>query len=161
MATYYERHKEEMKAGHKKWASENRELMNAYTRKSRKKPEVKEKSKEWREKNPDKMKKYRKKCDTARYTNPGRILNRYKYNAKKRSIGWELEDEEAKKQLIDACHYCGLCPSNGIDRKDSNVVYKPENCLPCCGTCNRAKHEMPYEVFVSYLERVCKFRNNK
>lgn len=37
------------------------------------------------------------------------------------------------------CHYCGLTTTGGIDRIDSSQGYHPENCVPCCGNCNRIK----------------------
>lgn len=59
-------------------------------------------------------------------------------------------------------HYCGGYSSdwniksrgNGIDRKDSNVGYVYENCVPCCSKCNFVKNKIPYKDFLHYIRRL-------
>ncbi len=70
------------------------------------------------------------------------------------------------------CNYCGDPPSctmynrnksdfyiyNGIDRVDNNVGYVLDNAVSCCKVCNRAKYNMAEEEFLSWTERLGKFR---
>ena len=66
-------------------------------------------------------------------------------------------------QLVEKpCHYCGGYSSdwntksrgNGIDRKDSNIGYVYENCVPCCSKCNFIKNKIPYKDFLRYIRRL-------
>lgn len=43
---------------------------------------------------------------------------------------------------------------SGIDRKDPSLGYTPDNSVPCCGACNCAKSDRPYEQFVDYIKRI-------
>lgn len=43
---------------------------------------------------------------------------------------------------------------NGIDRIDSLRGYEPDNCAPCCPTCNIAKSNMGLDAFKAWVERV-------
>lgn len=61
-------------------------------------------------------------------------------------------------ELIGAneCHYCGdsLPPAGfGLDRKDNDLGYTFENCVPCCIGCNSAKgaNFYTYEEMVSVI----------
>lgn len=76
---------------------------------------------------------------------------------------WELTQDEYASLAFSRCHYCGKRPEymGGIDRKDTNGDYTPGNCLPCCKTCNFAKHTNSYEYFESWLQRIVDFRNEK
>lgn len=47
---------------------------------------------------------------------------------------------------------------NGLDRIDNNVGYIEGNVVPCCTICNHAKHTLPYEEFINYLDNLVKFR---
>ena len=44
--------------------------------------------------------------------------------------------------------------ANGIDRKDSNIGYFIENCVPCCSQCNIAKGDTPYSDWIAWIERL-------
>jgi hypothetical protein len=46
---------------------------------------------------------------------------------------------------------------NGIDRKDNNLGYVLENCLPCCVVCNRAKKDMTFEEFTNWILQLVKY----
>lgn len=49
-----------------------------------------------------------------------------------------------------------------IDRKDNNIGYIKDNCVPCCWTCNRLKAEVfSYEEFLEIGKLIAKFRNNR
>ena len=55
----------------------------------------------------------------------------------------------------EACHYCGAAVEwrNGhgynLDRKDNTLGYSVDNCVVCCGSCNRTKGDRyTYEEFL-------------
>lgn len=71
--------------------------------------------------------------------------------------------------IYSNCHYCGVEPSrkvflkhrnegaimvNGIDRKDNNKGYVPDNVVTCCTTCNYMKVDMDYDVFIDVIKRI-------
>jgi len=73
-------------------------------------------------------------------TNPEFALKRCKMGAKHRGLDWTLTDESAVKMMTSPCVYCGvLLEINGIDRMDNTKGYVPDNCVPCCETCNFLK----------------------
>jgi hypothetical protein len=112
------------------------------------------------------------------------VYNNFKYHAKYRGLEFNLTMQQAEVFFKSNCHYCGTEPKqvkkhasaprnpnrkwslknyfvpggdyiyNGIDRKDNNKGYTMENCVPCCGRCNRAKDTMSYEEFMQYLNRI-------
>jgi hypothetical protein len=59
---------------------------------------------------------------------------------------------------IKKCHYCGepvdWQPYNkqtsNLDRKDNTKGYGVENCVVCCGTCNKMKRNMGYAEFIAH-----------
>lgn len=93
-----------------------------------------------------------------------------------------LDRTDWDKIVFQPCHYCGrkdvknrahnfiknnafLHPSseelerfrvemNGVDRIDSSRGYDVENCLPCCGMCNRMKNSHPQNLFLDHIRRV-------
>lgn len=92
---------------------------------------------------------------------------------KDRIIPFELGVTEFRELTSSHCHYCGAPPAtvsksnsdwsvylyNGIDRKDSSGGYTTENCVPCCGPCNKAKHIQPYDQFIRYLDHLTAYRS--
>jgi hypothetical protein len=103
------------------------------------------------------------------------VLCGYKLDARDRGLLWELTDDAFFEITQWPCHYCSAGPSNvcrnpygrgdfiynGIDRKDNARGYVPDNVLPCCRICNRAKMGMDYQDFIYYLQRVAdKWKNN-
>jgi hypothetical protein len=93
----------------------------------------------------------------------------YKHNsAKRRGLVWAVSREQFNKLTQQPCHYCDSPPSNhtkakngngdfvynGLDRKDSNLGYTVDNVVPCCKICQRAKMDMPYDGFMTYLRRL-------
>jgi hypothetical protein len=93
-------------------------------------------------------------------------LRNYVDSAKKRGHEWILTRAQAFDLFARPCNYCGLPPANvcrrstgafiysGIDRQDSLRGYEPENCVPCCNTCNAAKGTMSEAQFRAWLLRV-------
>jgi len=101
------------------------------------------------------------------------LLYGYKYSAAKRGYAWDLSDEEFMSLTTMSCHYCGRAPSNGkkrkgqlkhvlvysgIDRKDNLVGYTPENTIPACSRCNKAKGTMSYDEFLGMVTEITQFQ---
>lgn len=86
---------------------------------------------------------------------PKDIRNKYihfKCNArrKNRNIKFELTKEQVQVLCESPCFYCGKERCLGIDRKDNHKDYTNDNCVPCCGFCNRMK--MDHDVNEFYLQ---------
>ncbi|KKM82442.1 hypothetical protein LCGC14_1319520 [marine sediment metagenome] len=98
------------------------------------------------------------------------ILREYKRHAKERKLDWRLTENQFNRITKENCFYCGVEPAqirkpsksngvyvyNGIDRMDNTKGYTEDNCVTCCGRCNRAKDTMPFEEFVEWIFRVAK-----
>ena len=96
------------------------------------------------------------------------VLCGYRCDAKDRNYCWDLTDDEFFSLCKASCFYCGDLPRNvskspyatgdfvynGIDRKDNSMGYTKENTVTCCRICNRAKSNLSYEDWMSYLSRV-------
>ena len=77
---------------------------------------------------------------------------------------WTLTKELTTKLIQSDCHYCGLPAKdgtqlkgvrrNGIDRVDSSKGYLPDNVVPCCKDCNRAKLALTQEQFKDLISRI-------
>ena len=70
-----------------------------------------------------------------------------------RSILFKLSFRQFKKIRVGPCHYCeGHLPAagGGLDRKNSLLGYSIQNCVPCCGDCNRIRNK----DLVSYEEMI-------
>ena len=93
----------------------------------------------------------------------------FQKKAAQRQLSWNLAFDQFKSMILDSCHYCSAPPSstrfsrmpwnskipiNGIDRKNNSVGYEIENCVSCCGICNRAKSSMSYQDFMKYINRI-------
>lgn len=57
-----------------------------------------------------------------------------------------------KASLDDILEYDTQCV--GVDRIDFNIGYVKENCLPCCTTCNIAKHTHDVDYFKNWIVKV-------
>ena len=93
----------------------------------------------WRKERASRILLHTKKSDAAFNS----LLYSYKRGAKLRNIPFSLTREEFLAFLTQLCYYCKSRPSNcratnygariiynGIDRKDSQKGYTPENCVP-------------------------------
>lgn len=99
------------------------------------------------------------------------VFNRYKSDAKRRALSFNLNREEFLQLTQKNCYYCGQEPFalamtktsngyfkyNGIDRKDSSMGYTIDNCVPCCKFCNVMKMDYPLEEFKQQIARIYNF----
>jgi len=86
----------------------------------------------YREKNLLAQKKY--------WATPKAHLDKYRRNAKKRGIKFELTISDINRWWGHSCGYCGEdIKMIGLDRLDSEGGYTPDNVSPCCKRCNVAK----------------------
>lgn len=89
-----------------------------------------------------------------------RLFNRYKTDALKRGIVFEITKEFFNKTIVENCFYCetpankffkpkngfGGIEYNGIDRVDNSLGYLERNCVPCCTKCNSVKNGVTKEI---------------
>jgi hypothetical protein len=121
---------------------------------------------ETRKKATDAMKKVKTKEDGYAYVTS--IVCTYRHAAKARNLEFNLSHDDIANIVFKNCEYCGMEPSNwtksmekrcsstrkhnGIDRKDNNLGYTIDNCVPCCYTCNRAKYTKSYDDFKLWIK---------
>ena len=69
------------------------------------------------------------------------------------------------------CFYCGNDPQtiitqkstginyiyNGIDRKNSSIGYRTENCVTCCKTCNFFKMKLSVDNFLNHVKKIYEY----
>jgi len=98
----------------------------------------------------------------------GSIYSGYRHNARKRGFDFLITKEQFYDISQRNCYYCGAPPSNlanpkncngsfiynGIDRIDNSEGYIVENCVPCCGMCNKAKNKYGLSEFAEWVERI-------
>lgn len=105
--------------------------------------------------------------------------------ARARGLSFELTKEQFCALVSQNCYYCGCSPAqtlnkerrrkkqtdpkivyvyklrcvyNGIDRLNNAFGYVLENCVPCCGTCNRAKQTMSLMEFATWIKKLANNR---
>ena len=107
---------------------------------------VREQKKRWKKRNPDKVREGKRKW----YRTPAGKLAKIRHKATERGIYFDLQLEHYKSNLWGKpCHYCGCeIKITGLDRKDSNKGYTPDNVVPCCHSCNSMKSDKPYKEFI-------------
>lgn len=100
-----------------------------------------------------------------------RLARQYMANARRRHIEFHLSNDQMRKLTAAPCAYCGQPPSqvmqmrdangpyvyNGIDRKNPAVGYTSDNCVSCCGVCNKAKGKMTHEAWLAWIDRIVVF----
>ncbi len=105
----------------------------------------------------------------------GNLYNKYKSRAKQRGYDFLLTIEIFKELTQKNCNYCGIEPSqiiqrswlngsymfNGIDRVNNSIGYLEENVVPCCKHCNMAKYTMSEEEFKTWINRLIAFNSKK
>ena len=111
-------------------------------------------------------------CHKFRYCVPEAALHRayrtYKRGAIRKQVSFSLTFPDFSALVTQSCTYCGEEPSvnsysadvktkvpmTGIDRRNSDLGYFEENCVPCCGTCNLAKLDTSEADFKAWIQRV-------
>jgi hypothetical protein len=98
------------------------------------------------------------------------LYNEYKKGAENRGYIFELTKEVFESLTKENCFYCGKIPQNikktlkgreiyvynGIDRKDNNIGYTMDNCVPCCKLCNFFKSALSIDEFLIQVEKIYK-----
>lgn len=84
--------------------------------------------------------------------------NRLVYNAKRRNIDCSITYEEYLSFCNTTCHYCENIiewhphkqpDKTNLDRKNNNLGYHLDNCVPCCWECNDLKSDkFSYDEFL-------------
>lgn len=90
-------------------------------------------------------------------------LSRLRSSAKKRKININLDINKYQYLINLGCHYCGDDLKNELgyclDRMDSNKGYTYLNVVGCCKICNRAKSNMTFGDFISWIQKAHKFQS--
>lgn len=118
---------------------------------------------------------------TGDQVNRKQAFRSYIRGAERRGLAWGLSLEQFVEIASRVCFYCGAPPSNvyrlknadgsdrcaapftyqGIDRFDASEGYLPDNVLPCCVSCNRAKSDLTFTEFVAWIGRVHDYLSRK
>jgi len=135
---YNEANKEHIKETKKAYREANKEYYKEY-------------SKAYYEANKEYKKEYKK----AHHRTPKGKYTKIKRSAKVREINFALPFQIYESKLWgEPCHYCGVdIEVTGLDRKDSNKGYVPDNVVPCCRDCNTKKQGKPYEQFLEEIKK--------
>ena len=91
-------------------------------------------------------------------------FRQYKTRSKVKENFFQITIDEFKGLVYQPCHYCGnisIDKINGIDRKDNNIGYILNNCLPCCYICNMAKSNKTYEEFITWIHNTSNYLKQK
>lgn len=103
------------------------------------------------------------------------LYSKYKKGANSRKLVFDLKTNDFKKLTGSNCYYCGQEPKtieksrhnngdyiyNGIDRVDNTLGYVENNCVSCCELCNRMKHVLNKDVFITHVKKISNFQDNK
>lgn len=105
------------------------------------------------------------------------LHNKLKVLARHRGRLFFLTREQLGGIIHRSCFYCGCAPYqrmelrrdrggvrvgvkwlvyNGVDRVDSSLEYSIDNCVPCCGVCNRMKGSQSYADFIARVRQIAK-----
>lgn len=80
---------------------------------------------------------------------------RYKHDASRRQLVFELTFAEFCVLWQHPCYYCGSdIDTIGLDRIDNTQGYTLGNVVSCCTTCNRMKTNLTIEVFLTQCKRI-------
>jgi len=96
------------------------------------------------------------------------LFKRYKSSAKVRGYEFDLSMDTFSRLIKSNCLYCGTEPAqkhgtieyNGIDRLENDEGYNINNCLACCGMCNRVKGIMTRQEFYCYIKKLYSHNKN-
>jgi hypothetical protein len=92
------------------------------------------------------------------WNTPKGRFQKYRINAIKRGIDFNLTLDEFSALWKKPCDYCGAeIEFIGVDRIDPKGIYEPGNITPCCKFCNLSKRDMTAEEYKQHLERIHQF----
>lgn len=102
-------------------------------------------------------------CEKMRAYSAGRKNKSYKersrwaglrYHDKKVGREFTLSFADFMRHAVSPCLYCGKEAAGGVDRLNSDIGHIPDNCVPCCYTCNKMKSALTLEEFVLHIEAI-------
>ena len=119
---------------------------------------VKQARRKWQNENKKHIRDYGKEYKQT----PKAKYQKYKDNAKKRNYCFYLTFKQFVSFWQKSCYYCGSeIKTIGINRKDNNVGYILENCVPCCWSCNKFKRNKSTEHFIFMCKKIAKYQFTK
>lgn len=89
------------------------------------------------------------------------------YSSSKRNAVKDYVNDIGKDEFINLtknnCYYCDKSNTpgkhhNGVDRVNSNIGYKKDNCVSCCGFCNKIINKYDWDIVT---DKFLKIYNNK
>lgn len=89
---------------------------------------------------------------------PEGAYKKYKREAKRRELSFELTFEEFKWLISWPCSSCGESLGIGVDRIDSDKGYSFANCQSMCGTCNVMKFNHSEGKFDQQIIKIIQHR---
>ncbi len=116
----------------------------------------------------------------ARYSGKKAAINRihgaYRLKCKKRNVYYDLTVEDMENLIFSNCAYCGIPPSNNLQRQDSHQKlkyngldrinpkhgYYLKNVVACCFDCNQLKsNKLTYDEMMAIAKTLNNFRKQK
>lgn len=107
------------------------------------------------------------------YENHKKLLQ----GAKRRKLAVSITRKQVYKMFSEQCVYCGTTDSrrtypnskwsgrtiayamcNGIDRLDNTIGYVNGNVATCCARCNKAKSNLAFCEWVTWIQRLVSFQ---
>lgn len=102
----------------------------------------------------------------------------YRGRAKNKAREFSLTQKEFRILTKQNCFYCNAKPAqryygkicrvstepyiyNGIDRLKSEIGYVLENCVPCCGFCNKMKLNHSVDAFMNQINKIYKYQQGR
>src|SRR3990172_10920586 len=109
--------------------------------------------------------KYKSKIRSDVYAKEYCIYCRYRIEARKRNLIFNLTFNDFLELIFHPCYYCGKEKTNkqkmrdgnylfynGIDRVDNTIGYLLNNCVACCRNCNVRKRSVDLNMIYKILE---------
>lgn len=84
-----------------------------------------------------------------------RKWGQFQYQAKRRNLPISISEAHYSFIIDLPCMYCHSVDV-GVDRARNNEAYTPENCVPCCTTCNMAKRGASVAGYISHSRKIAK-----
>lgn len=113
----------------------------------------KEEIKAYKEKNKERTSKYNKEYSKTPVARAHNLLSSYRqrdkaYNRGECTLTAEWIITNIFNQPCTYCHQDVGWEHIGCDRKDNALPHTPENCVPCCLSCNSKKGNMSYDEYM-------------